>query len=146
MSIDFGKIGSGIANAASTAANSIKDAALWTGHTISKGCVKFADAIKTCWNNAVPFIKNTAQQTGHYIKLAAQETGKVLNTPAGAMGITGALGVGSALTAGYLAYKGGDQKTKVATLAFGALALASFAGLGVAAGVGLKGGFTAPLV
>lgn len=130
MAIDFGNIGSSVANAASSAGTAVKNAALWTGRMIKAGSVKFyTGVIKRCWEKAVPFIKNTAQQVW-----------SKLNTPAGAAGSLFVLGTVFFASAQFA------NKNRVASISLNALACASFAGAAGALVLGITTGMSRAII
>lgn len=110
------------------AGEAIKNAALWAGRMIKTGFVKLGEAIKTLWNNALPFLKDAAIKVGTFLKTAP-----------GLALMGGLLGTVLGVTAETVNDK------KYVAIALRIAAAAAFVGTGIAIGVGITKGFTAPL-
>ena len=106
----------------------IKNAALWAGRMIKTGFVKLAEAIKTLWNNALPFLKDAAVKVATFLKTAP-----------GLALLGGLLGTVLGVTAETV-----NDKKHVA-IALRIAAAAAFVGTGIAIGVGITNGFSTPL-
>ncbi len=122
-------IQSGIGEAASKVFGSLKDAAIWSGHQISKGFDKFAELMKSAWNAAFPFLKDLAIRTADFLKTAP------------GMGLV--LGVTS-LVLGYTAHSMSDKKWISLALQVSSITLAL--GAGAVLGYGYATGLTTPLI
>jgi hypothetical protein len=126
--MNIAPIQKGIGSSATRVAESIRDAANWAGRQIVNGFQKFAELMKSAWNTVYPFLKEVAVQTTSFLR-----TGPGVALMAGVAG-------------SFLAYSSVQMKDqKWIALALQVSAYAAFIGAGVALGLGLSKGLSAPL-
>lgn len=119
----------GIGETASSAFEAVKNAFSWLGRQISVGFTKFADAMKSAWSTAYPFIKDLAIRTADFLRTAP--------------GIGLVLGATS-LVLGYTAQSMSDKKWVAAALQVTAILTA--VGAGAVVGYGYATGLNNPLI
>lgn len=127
--MSIGKIQGGIGETATKVFESVKDAAIWAGHQITKGFNKFVELVKAAWNVVFPFLKDVAIRTTDFLRTAP--------------GIGLVLGATS-MVLGYNAIQNHDKKWL--SLALQVATVATAIGTGAVLGYGYATGLNTPLI
>jgi hypothetical protein len=124
MSMEVPVVKGGIAEGLQSFGETLKNTAIWLGHTIQKGFIALKEAIQNAWAISMPHLKNGAFKTLEFLR-----------TPAGFALLGGVIG-----TVLGVAAEAVNEKKSVA-IALRVAAAAAYIGMGIAIGVGIFHGF-----